>query len=90
MSAQFSYTIKDRYIPVWTLADRLKKARSDLNMTAQQFAEHTGLSVRQIGYAEAGTHKTSDVLITVVSAKTGVDFYWLKTGEVPGLDSADH
>jgi transcriptional regulator with XRE-family HTH domain len=86
MSISFSYNVKAPHVPVWTLSDRLRKTRADLRMNCAQFAAHTGLTARQIHYAESGRNKTSDVLITVVAAKTGVDYWWLKTGNAPILE----
>jgi transcriptional regulator with XRE-family HTH domain len=80
MEKTFTYSVKAPYIPVWTMSDRLKKARSDRGMTLAQFSALTGLSVRQILFAESGKNTVTDLYLTVVSAKTGVDYWWLNTG----------
>jgi transcriptional regulator with XRE-family HTH domain len=71
------------YVPAFGLPERLRKARAEMNMTVVEFSKLTGLSARQIGYAETGKATNPEVYITVVAFKTGVDYTWLKTGK-PG------
>jgi hypothetical protein len=51
-------------------------------MNMKEFSAFTALTWRQIQYAENGLGNVSDVVVTVVAAKTGVDYYWIKTGEL--------
>jgi hypothetical protein len=101
MTNTFNYSTRLSHVPKWTLMDRLTKSRNDFGMSMKEFSAFTDLSMRQIQYAEGGKGKVSDVIVTVYSAKTGVDYWWLKTGldpnedpsgagfgeELPGLDS---
>jgi hypothetical protein len=86
MQTTFTYTVKAPHVPTWTLADRLTKARNGFGMSMKVFSAFTSLSTRQIQYAEGGLGNVSDVVITVYAAKTGVDYWWLKTGVDPTTD----
>jgi|TARA_R110000744_G_scaffold76339_3_gene151231 hypothetical protein len=81
MNTQLRYNVKASHIPVWTLADRLTKARNGTGMSMKAFSAFTSLSTRQIQYAEGGLGSVSDVIVTVYAAKTGVDYWWLSSGE---------
>jgi transcriptional regulator with XRE-family HTH domain len=78
----FTYTVKAPHIPTWSIGERLRKCREDVGMNMKEFSKFTALTWRQIQYAENGLGNVSDVVITVVAAKTGVDYYWIKTGEI--------
>jgi transcriptional regulator with XRE-family HTH domain len=75
--------VKETHIPVFTLADRLKKTRAGTGLSIADFAKFSRLSPRQIQYAESGVVVAKDVIITVYAAKTGVDYEWLRTGNIP-------
>jgi hypothetical protein len=86
MTNTFSYSTKAPHVPKWTLTDRLTKSRNEFGMSMKAFSAYTQLSMRQIQYAEGGKGKVSDVIVTVYAAKTGVDYWWLKTGNDPNTD----
>ena len=84
MEKQISFRqVKETHIPVFTLADRLKKTRAGTGLSIADFAKFSRLSPRQIQYAESGVVAARDVVITVYAAKTGVDYEWLRTGIIP-------
>ena len=80
--------VEETHIPVWTLADRLKKTRAGTKMSIMDFSTFTHLSPRQIQYAESGKAAPHDVVVTIYAAKTGVNYEWLLTGFVPEHDAA--
>tara|TARA_R110000796_G_C14276375_1_gene401996 strand:+ start:103 stop:567 length:465 start_codon:yes stop_codon:yes gene_type:complete len=83
MNTQFSYIDRTPQIPEWSLSDRLTKARNGTGMTMRAFAAFTSLTIRQIQYAESGDGNVSDVVVTVYAFKSGIDYWWIKTGHAP-------
>ena len=75
--------VTETYVPVWTLADRLKKTRAGTKLNIVDFSKFTGLSPRQVQYAESGKAQPHDVVVTIYAAKTGVNYNWLSSGVVP-------
>jgi transcriptional regulator with XRE-family HTH domain len=75
--------VTETYVPVWTLADRLKKTRAGTKLSIANFSKFTSLTPRQIQYAESGKAAPHDVVVTIYAAKTGVNYQWLSTGVVP-------
>lgn len=66
-------------VPVWTLTDRLRKAREQAGLTQCALADLVGVTVATISRAERGegiTHRTLLQWATV----TGVDLAWINAG----------
>jgi transcriptional regulator with XRE-family HTH domain len=75
--------VTETYVPIWSLADRLKKTRAGTKLSIANFSKFTSLTPRQIQYAESGKASPHDVVVTIYAAKTGVNYQWLSTGVVP-------
>ena len=73
-------------IPVWTLSDRLRKARETTGLDQAAFAERTGLSRNTVSNYENGhtTPRRSNVMMWAMA--TGVPAGWLLNGETPPSD----
>ena len=68
------------FVPVFTVGDRLRKAREHLGMSQAEFALLTGISRRSISSYESGeAHPKRPVLFTW-AAHTGVSMQWIETG----------
>lgn len=71
------------FIPQWTLADRLRKARESTGLGIVEFAEKVGISRGTVNNAEHGKREPSTPTIKMWALATGVDYNWLLTGETP-------
>lgn len=71
------------YIPVWTLGDRLRKARQHTGLTTRDFAEEIGVSQKTITDAENDRVKPRRITLLAYSARTGVPVGWIETGVSP-------
>lgn len=67
------------YIPEWTFADRLRKARLTTGMGGREFALRIGCNYSAYAQWEAGNSKPRDLIETAkqIEAVTGVAAIWL-------------
>lgn len=73
-------------IPVWTLGDRLRKARQVTGMTTREFAAHIGVSQATVTNAENDNNKVRVITLRAWALATGVPVAWLETGNAPRPD----
>lgn len=66
-------------IPMWTLGDRLRKARHHAELDTRAMAEVCGVTQASISQWETGASKPRDLLAVTAaySEATGVDQAWL-------------
>lgn len=80
-------------IPEWTMGDRLRKAREELELGQREFAERIGVSKQTVTNAEKGHREVRKITLNAWALVTGVPLEWLETGEVaptpPGGSGAD-
>ena len=70
--------------PVWTLADRLRKAREHAHLTQQELADQIGISRASVVNYETGRHSPPRPVMLSWSMATGVDLEWLYGPPTPG------
>lgn len=70
------------HIPVWTLGDRLRKAREDAGLSQAELAALLEVSRNTIGNAELGERVPLPITMRAWSLATGVPLEWLRTGAV--------
>lgn len=63
--------------PVWTLGDRLRKARDFADITSADMAERLGVSRNTITNYENDHTRPSLLAVRAYSDETGVDLDWL-------------
>jgi len=68
-------------VPVWTLADRLRKSREQVGVSQKALAEALGVTMRQIQAAENSEVTPKPILIMGYAMISGVDIDWLETGK---------
>ncbi|WP_186140092.1 helix-turn-helix domain-containing protein [Burkholderia gladioli] len=73
---------------MYTLADRLKWARSKAGLSQEQLGDKAGVSQSTIGNIEAGTRKSARRLPQIADA-LGVNALWLAEGEGKPIPDAD-
>lgn len=73
-------------IPVWTIADRFRKARESAGFSASEFAQRTSMARGTISAAENGHRVPSRANMRLWALATGVPFEWLETGKTPSGD----
>lgn len=61
--------------------NRIKKIRTDLNLTQQQFADKLGIKRGAIANYEIGRNAPIDAVISLICDKFDVNETWLRTGE---------
>jgi transcriptional regulator with XRE-family HTH domain len=71
-------------IPVWTLADRLQKARETSGLDQFELAERMGISRRSVSNYERGVTRPRVIVLNAWAMATGVDRHWLLDEDVPG------
>lgn len=76
-------------VPVWTVGDRLRKARSLTGLTARDFAEEIGVSQKTVTNAEGDRHVVRKIVLNAWALRTGVPVEWLERGTIPGRPSGD-
>ncbi|MGD7734145.1 helix-turn-helix domain-containing protein, partial [Propionibacteriaceae bacterium G57] len=81
MSEQRSYV---GMVPVWTLADRMRKAREVTGLDQQAFSEELGVSRSTVSNAERGKVQPSRLLVAAWAMRSGVPLVWLETGSGGG------
>lgn len=69
-------------VPVWTLGDRLRKARETRGLGVRDFAELIGVSHQTVTNAEKGHTRVRRITLNAWSAATGVPVAWLESGTV--------
>lgn len=70
-------------VPVFTLADRLRKAREQTGMEQGPFAALVGISRVSVSNAERGANRPHHVTLIRWAEIAGVPLEWLLTGEAP-------
>ena len=73
-------------VPVWTMSDRLRKAREVTGLDQKQFAMHTGLSRNTVSNYENGNTTPRRPSLVLWAMATGVPMSWLVNGETPPAD----
>jgi transcriptional regulator with XRE-family HTH domain len=68
-------------VPVFTLADRLRKAREVLGVDQAELAEILGVSRSSVSNAETGSAVPRRITMRAWAEATGVPLEWLTTGE---------
>lgn len=86
MMAPMSTTAAESAIPVWTIGDRLGKAREWAELTQQQIADTLGVGRRSIVRYERSESPPRSIILAY-QAVTGVPAWWI-LGEEP-TDPAD-
>lgn len=81
-------------IPVFTIHDRLRKAREASGLDQHQLAEAMGVSRATVSNYETGfSSKPRKIVLNVWAMATGVPIQWIETGTAPGSGddgSPDH
>lgn len=67
-------------VPVWTVGDRLRKARSLTGLTSRAFAERIGVSHGTVTNAENDKVTVRTITLNAWALATGVSVQWLQTG----------
>ena len=70
-------------IPVFELRHRVWLAREHASLSQGELAEASGLSRPGIAKIEQGSTKPRRTTLLLIALATGVDSYWLETGESP-------
>jgi transcriptional regulator with XRE-family HTH domain len=69
-------------IPVFTMGDRLRKAREVVGLDQSEFAEQLGVSRGTVSnYERSSTENRKPIVIRAWALATGVPLEWLQTGE---------
>ena len=74
-------------IPVFELRHRVRLAREHASLSQGELAEASGLSRPGIAKIEQGSTKPRRTTLLLIALATGVDSYWLETGESPKTDT---
>ena len=69
---------------MWTLGDRLRKARDAAGLNQDQLADELGISRRSITNYERGQATPIRSILIVWAMRCGVPFEWLADGTHPG------
>jgi transcriptional regulator with XRE-family HTH domain len=67
-------------VPVWTMGDRLRKARARTGLNTRNFAAQLGVSHGTITNAENDKVAVRPITLNAWSLATGVSREWLETG----------
>ncbi len=65
--------------PVWTLADRLRKARSLTGKTQEALAAAIHVDPNTVSNAERGAHRPTEIVLHQWAEVCGVPYEWLIT-----------
>ena len=77
-------------IPVFTIGDRLRKARERCGLSQSEFASEIDVSPRSISNYESEAVQPKKIVLKAWALRTGVPLEWLETGHAPsGNDSGD-
>lgn len=75
------------WVPVWTLGDRLRKAREGAGLEQSAIADDLGVSRRSVGNWECGHVVPKRATLLAWALRTGVPVWWLEGAEEPQQDS---
>lgn len=75
-------------IPVWTLGDKLRKARLDAGLDQRELAAELGIARNSVMTYESGKTAPRRPVLLAWAMRTGVSLDWL-TGETPGRPDGD-
>lgn len=75
-------------VPVWTVSDRVRKAREYAGMDQTELASAVGMSRGGIARIEQGKGEPRRTTLIAVAFATGVSLEWLETGKTPA--GGDH
>lgn len=70
-------------VPVWTVADRIRKARESAGMSQTDLANVTSISRRSLSSYEASATTPRRPQLVVIALATGVPVAWLDKGTMP-------
>lgn len=73
-------------IPVWTLGDKLRKARVDAGLEQAELASEIGVSRNTVRNYEAEKTAPRRPVLLAWAMRTGVSLEWLTQDERPGPD----
>jgi transcriptional regulator with XRE-family HTH domain len=68
-------------VPVWTMGDRLRKARAMAGLNTRDFAVKIGISHGSITNAENDRVTVRPITLNAWALATGVSREWLETGD---------
>lgn len=74
------------FIPQWTMADRLRKAREQTGLDQTEFADRLGITRQSVGNYESGRRTPRPLYLRAWSEATGVPACWIATGETCGCE----
>ncbi|HSS09020.1 MAG TPA: helix-turn-helix transcriptional regulator [Acidimicrobiales bacterium] len=72
-------------VPLWTLADRLRKARENAGLLQKDLADYTGLSRSAIAMYEQARAVPRLGVLRLWAERCGVPLEWLQYGDAPPL-----
>lgn len=70
------------HIPVFTMGDRLRKAREDAEISVGEMADRLHRHRNSIGHYERSTF-VDELVLRAYAMETGTSYVWLSTGYVP-------
>ena len=73
-------------VPVFTLSDRLRKAREVAGLKQATMAKEIGISHRSVTSYESGATVPRLIVLKAWAMRCGVPLQWLETGEAPSPD----
>jgi len=73
-------------VPEWTVGDRLRKARTSANVSADEMAGILGRGVRTIYNYENGYTRAPELVVKLYAMRCDVPLTWLETGVEPGSE----
>lgn len=73
----------EQHIPVWDMADRLKKSLRDINLGVQEMADYLGVSRNTVTNWTSGRVDIPKPELRLWSLRVGVPYEWLKDGLSP-------
>jgi transcriptional regulator with XRE-family HTH domain len=76
-------------VPVWTLMDRLRKARESAGLSQAELGDATGLSRRSIAGYEGGEREPRRHHLIAWALATGVSLEWLCPRQDSNLQPTD-
>lgn len=77
------------FIPQWSLADRIRKAREYAGQSQSELSELAGYSRATIANIEQGKSTARRGQLIAIAFATGVDLNWLETGNTPAGDPGE-